>query len=218
MRILVVEDDHDVRIGLEQILSENAFLVDIVDNGSEGLYRALNWEYDAVILDVMLPEMDGWKILQKLRENKATPVIMLTALGQTNNRIRGLDHGADDYLCKPFDSGELLARLRALIRRSAGHANNRIEIGRVSIDTTSKEVYLDGEPVVLTGAQYRILYYLGKRAGKVVTKAEICDALDRDDTEQFSNVLEVQIHHIRKKLGKDVVENRRGLGYVMPIH
>src|SRR5438477_9689486 len=150
MRILVVEDEVDLLSGLAKALREEGYAVDMAEDGEEGLYKAESWDYDAVVLDVMLPKLDGWAVLQKLRKTKKTPVLMLTARDASRDRVRGLDSGADDYVVKPFDLAELLARLRALIRRAAGQTRNVIEIGTLIIDTSARTVTHSGEPVSLT--------------------------------------------------------------------
>ncbi|WP_269542918.1 response regulator transcription factor [Cerasicoccus fimbriatus] len=216
LKILVIEDDHDVQHGLVQTLSEEGFAVDAVDNGSEGLYRAQEWDYDVIVLDVMLPEMSGWQILEKLRRQKTTPVLMLTALNDVDDRVKGLNSGADDYLAKPYNDRELLARIRALSRRSVGLAENQIDLGRVFIDIADRTVFLDNEPVKLTAAQYKIVAYMARHAGKVVSRNELTEAISGDGEEALSNVIDVQVHHIRRKLGKDFLQNRRGLGYIVP--
>ncbi|MEO0793910.1 MAG: response regulator transcription factor [Verrucomicrobiota bacterium] len=216
MKILVIEDDDDVRRSLTQALAEQGCTVESSDNGTEGLYMARCWDFDAVILDVMLPGLDGWELLSRLRGEKSTPVLMLTARGDLDDRIRGLDTGADDYLVKPYETLELVARVRALVRRSAGLATNVIQLGRVTIDTASSAIQLDGNPVNLTAAQYKIVEYLARHAGTVIDRPTLCEALLIEDEEGFSNVLDVQIYNIRKKLGKDFLQNRRGLGYIIP--
>ncbi len=216
MKILVVEDDVAVRSALVQALAEVGCNVDACDNGAEGAYMALEWDFDAIVLDVLLPEKDGWQVLSELRKEKTTPVLMLTAKGEVEDRIRGLDGGADDYLVKPFDPDELIARVRALVRRSTGIASNDIELGRVTIDTAGCQVYKDGESVKLSPAQYNILEHLARRAGTLVSRTSICESLSIEDEEEFSNVLDVHIYNIRKKLGKEFLQNRRGQGYIIP--
>src|SRR5258705_13731704 len=147
MRILIVEDEADLLASLAKAMREAGYAVDMAEDGEEGLYKAESWDYDAVVLDVMLPKLDGWAVLQKLRKTKKTPVLMLTARDASRDRVRGLDSGADDYLIKPFDLPELLARLRALIRRAAGETRNIIEIGEVIIDTAARSVTNNGAPV-----------------------------------------------------------------------
>jgi two-component system, OmpR family, response regulator len=216
VKILVVEDDEDVRSAISRALREDGFGVESVADGVEGLYHALNWEFDAIVLDVMLPGMDGWELLRRLRREKATPVLMLTAKGELEDRLQGLNSGADDYLSKPYEPAELIARLRALVRRASGLADNRINLGRVAIDTSSQTITRDGEPVQLTPGQYKIVEYLGRRAGKLVSRDALCDALLIEEDDAISNVLTVQIYNIRKKLGKEFLQNRRGSGYIIP--
>jgi len=214
--ILVVEDDADVRSAISKALRENGFDVALAEDGAVGLYQALNWDYDAIVLDVMLPEIDGWEVLRRLRRHKRTPVLMLTARGELDDRVQGLNGGADDYLVKPYEPVELIARLRALVRRSTGLADNRIDLGRVLIDTDSQTVRLDDQVVGLTPAQYKIVEHLARHAGKLISRSQLCEALLIEDEEAFSNVLDVQIYHIRKKLGKSFLQNRRGEGYIIP--
>ncbi|MBI4661237.1 MAG: response regulator transcription factor [Verrucomicrobia bacterium] len=170
MRILVVEDDLVVQALLAKILREDGYAVDAAAEGDEGLFKAQSWDYDAIVLDVMLPRLSGWELLAKLREHKKTPVLMLTARDATTDRVRGLDSGADDYVVKPFNKLELLARLRALIRRTANHAQPRIEIGDITIDTAARTVTRSGKPVVLTAREYAIVEYLAMHRGKIVTR------------------------------------------------
>src|SRR5690349_623877 len=157
MRILIVEDEPDLLRARAQALREEGYAVDTATDGEDGLFKAESWEYDALVLDVMLPKMDGWELLRRLRTTKKTPVLMLTARDQTRDRVRGLDTGADDYVVKPFDLPELLARLRALIRRTSGQASNAIELGPVIVDTAARTVTRDREPVVLTAREYGLL-------------------------------------------------------------
>ncbi len=215
-KILVIEDDLDVRVSLVQLLQEEGFTVDAVATGPEGLYRAREWEYDLILLDLMLPELDGWGVLTKLRQQKATPVLMLTARGEVDDRVKGLNEGADDYLIKPYNERELLARIRALLRRSRGLSDDTIALGRVRVDLAAQCVYQDSEPVSLTASQYKIVAYMACRAGKVVTRTELSEEVSGDSDDTMSNVIDVQVHHIRRQLGKDFLQNRRGLGYIIP--
>jgi two-component system OmpR family response regulator len=161
MRLLLVEEEPDLLAGLVRALRKEGYAVDTAADGEEGLYKAEATDYDAIVLDVMLPRMDGWAVLAKLRESKATPVLMLTARDRTADRVRGLDIGADDYLVKPFDNPELFARLRAIIRRGARQASAVIEIGEVRIDTAARTVMRGGALVTLTAREYVVLEYLG---------------------------------------------------------
>ncbi len=216
MRVLVIEDEPDLRSALVQSLREEGYAVDQAADGEEGLYKASGWDYDGIVLDLMLPILDGWTILDRLRgEGKATPVLILTARDALGDRIRGLDGGADDYLVKPFALGELLARLRALIRRSAGQAHPEIRIGAVVIDTARRTVSLEGQPVGLTARQYALVELLALHRGSLVSRTMIYDRLFGEEDETLSNVVEVHVSHVRKKLGKDFIVTRRGQGYLI---
>ena len=213
MRILVVEDEPRLLHNLAKALREEGYAVDTASTGDDGLYKAQSWAYDAVVLDIMLPGMDGWQVLERLRERKATPVLMLTARDGTRDRVRGLDTGADDYLIKPFDLPELLARLRALIRRSAGRARADIVIGDVVIDTRARRVTRAGKPVILTAREYAILEYLALHRGEVVTRTALYEHLFDETDDTLSNLLDVHVFGIRKKLGPELITTRRGHGY-----
>lgn len=213
MRILVVEDEADLLASLAKALREEGYAVDTAEDGGEGLYKAENWDYDAIVLDVMLPRLDGWTVLQKLRKAKKTPVLMLTARDATRDRVRGLDTGADDYMVKPFDLPELLARLRALIRRAAGQTRNVIEIGDVRIDTTARIVTRSGANVWITAREYALLEYLALHRGEVVTRTALYEHLFDEDDSTLSNLLDVHVSNLRKKLGADIIATRRGHGY-----
>src|SRR6218665_1898894 len=160
MRLLIVEDEPDLLHGLAKVLREEGYSVDLAEDGEEGLYKAVETNYDAVILDIMLPVIDGLEVLRRLREKKETRVLMLTARSETPDRVAGLDRGADDYLGKPFDLDELLARLRALIRRAAGRASPFIAIGEVGIDPVARKVTRSGLEVILTAREYAVLEFL----------------------------------------------------------
>lgn len=213
MRILIVEDERDLLRSLAQALREEGYAVDSAADGEDGLYKAQGWDYDAIVLDVMLPKLDGWTLLSKLRESRKTPVLMLTAKDTTRDRVRGLDAGADDYLVKPFDLSELVARLRALIRRSAGQTRNVIEIGKVTIDTAAREVKLAGKAVQLTAREYGLVQFLALHQGEVVTRTMLYEHLFDEDDSTFSNLLDVHVSNVRKKLGAQFITTRRGHGY-----
>jgi two-component system OmpR family response regulator len=213
MRLLIVEDEPDLLSSLAQALREEGYAVDTAPNGQEGLYKAENWDYDAVLLDVMLPKLDGWQVLQKLRLSKKTPVLMLTAQDQTRDRVRGLDTGADDYVIKPFDLPELLARLRALIRRSAGQTRNIVEIGPVKIDIAARQVSLPSGTVTLTAREYALVEFLALHRGEVVTRTALYEHLFDEDDATLSNLLDVHVSNVRKKLGPEFIQTRRGHGY-----
>ncbi|MBI3882572.1 MAG: response regulator transcription factor [Verrucomicrobia bacterium] len=213
MRILVVEDEPRLLRSLAKALREAGYAVDTADAGDEGLHKATTYDYDAVVLDVMLPNLDGWQLLEKLREEKQTPVLMLTARDASRDRVRGLDTGADDYLTKPFDLDELLARLRAIIRRSAGQAKSAIQLGNVTLDTRARSVTRDGEAVTLTAREYAILEYLALHRGEVVSRTTLYEHLFDETDDTLSNLVDVHVFSIRKKLGADVIATRRGQGY-----
>ncbi|MGO9202066.1 MAG: response regulator transcription factor [Limisphaerales bacterium] len=213
MRVLVVEDEPDLLNSLLKALREDGYAADGAGDGEDGLYKAQNYEYDAVVLDIMLPQIDGWELLRGLRKTKKTPVLMLTARDAVRDRVRGLDTGADDYLVKPFDLSELLARLRALIRRSASQADSCIEIGDVVIDTAARTVCRQGAPIVLTAREYALVEYLAVHRGKLVTRTMLYDHLFDENDSTLSNLLDVHVSNIRKKLGHDFIMTRRGHGY-----
>jgi two-component system, OmpR family, response regulator len=213
MRILVIEDEIDLLTSLAQALREEGYAVDTAEEGEEGLHKALSWDYDAVVLDVMLPGLDGWTILQRLRKEKKTPVLMLTARDTTRDRVRGLDSGADDYLVKPFDLPELFARLRALIRRTSEHSDNVIQIDELLIDIASHQVFLAGLPVTLTAREYALLEFLSLHRGEVVTRTTLYEHLFDENDSTLSNLLDVHVSNLRKKLGAEFITTRRGHGY-----
>lgn len=213
MRILVVEDEPRLLHNLAKALREEGYAVDTAANGADGLFKAESCDYDAVVLDIMLPQLDGWQMLARLRQEKKTPVLMLTARDAPKDRVRGLDSGADDYLIKPFDLEELLARLRALIRRAAGQSTSNIELGDVLIDTRTRTVTLAGQPVTLTAREYAILEYLALHRGEVVTRSNLYEHLFDESDDTLSNLLDVHIFSIRKKLGAELIATRRGQGY-----
>jgi len=213
MRILVVEDELDLQRALARALRDEGYAVDTAANGEDGLFHAENTDYDAVILDVMLPKLDGWEILKRLRKSKKTAVLMLTARDTSRDRVRGLDTGADDYVVKPFDLPELLARLRALIRRSANKTTNVIELGDVTLDTVAKKISRAGAPVELTAREYTLVEYLALHRGEVVTRTTLYEHLFAEDDSTLSNLLDVHVSNVRKKLGAEFIATRRGLGY-----
>ncbi len=215
MRLLIVEDEPDLRSGLEQALREEGYAVDSAGEGTEALYKAETWDYDTIVLDIMLPGIDGWEILKRIRKTKKVPVLMLTARDAFTDRVRGLDLGADDYLVKPFDLSELLARVRALIRRSAGSPNPVSVLGPIAINTASRHVEVEGKHVELTAREYALLEYLVNRRGVVVSRTELYDHLFAEEDESCSNLLDVHVCNLRRKLGKDLIQTRRGHGYVV---
>lgn len=213
MRILIVEDEPDLLSGLAQALREEGYAVDTANDGEDGFYKAENYDYDAIVLDVMLPKLDGWQILGRLRKIKKTPVLMLTARDQSRDRVRGLDTGADDYVVKPFDLTELFARLRALIRRTANKSTNIFEIGDVKIDTAARNVFLKENAVELTAREYSLVEFLALHRGEVVTRTQLYEHLFDESDDTFSNLLDVHVSNVRKKLGAEFIVTRRGHGY-----
>ena len=213
MRILIVEDEPDLLAGLAQALREEGYAVDTADNGEDGLFNAEGTDYDANVLDVMLPGLDGWEVLKRLRKTKKTPVLMLTARDQARDRVKGLDTGADDYVVKPFDLSELFARLRALIRRSANQTTSLLEIGNVSIDTAARNVFLKRKPVEITAREYALVAFLALHRGEVVTRTQLYEHLFDENDSSLSNLLDVHVSNIRKKLGAEFIVTRRGHGY-----
>lgn len=213
MRLLVIEDEPDLRTTLSRALREEGYAVDVASDGKEGLLKATHCDYDAVVLDVMLPKMDGWGVLQGIRAHKATPVLMLTAREAMADRIRGLDGGADDYVPKPFDLGELLARIRALIRRSSGKAESRIRVGALEIDLPARRVSFHESVVPLTAREYSLLEFLILHRGEVVSRTTLYEHLFDEEDDSMSNLLDVHVSNLRKKLGASLITTRRGHGY-----
>jgi len=218
MRILVVEDEPRLLRNLAKALREEGYAVDTAEAGDDGLYKAESYNYDAIVLDIMLPRIDGWELLQRLRKQKRTPVLLLTARDSTNGRVRGLDTGADDYLVTPFDLPELFARLRALIRRAAGQVRSAIELGDIVVDTRSRSVTRSGHSVALTAREYAILEFLALHRGEVVTRTALYEHLFDESDDTLSNLVDVHVFSIRKKLGHDLITTRRGQGYCIDVH
>lgn len=215
MRLLVVDDEADLRQAIVQTLVEEGFAVDQAGDGDDAIFKATAWEYDAVVLDLMLPGKSGWEVLKTLRQTKATPVLILSAKDTVPDRVRGLDDGADDYLVKPFSLAELVSRLRALIRRSAGHSQSIINVGSIAIHLSDRTVTRDGDPVVLTAREFALVELLTLHRGKLVTRTMIYDHIFGEDDDTLSNLVDVHVSHIRKKLGADFIETRRGQGYIV---
>jgi two-component system OmpR family response regulator len=215
MRVLVIEDEADLLSVIARALRENGYAVDEAGDGNDGLYKALTWPYDAVVLDIMLPGLNGWDFLRRLRKKQQTPVLILSARDTVKDRVDGLDLGADDYLTKPFALTELLARLQALIRRSAGKAAPEIVIGDVVINLRTRAVMRDGQPVELTAREFAIVELLALARGELVTRTRIYDHIFDENDDTLSNLVEVHVSNIRKKLGKDFITTRRGQGYII---
>jgi two-component system, OmpR family, response regulator len=218
MRVLVVEDEPDLLAVLAQSLREDGYAVDTAVDGREGFLKARNGsgQYDALVLDLMLPKLDGWTVLKELRKTgNAVPVLILTARDALSDRVRGLDSGADDYLAKPFELAELLARLRAVIRRSAGKPSSIVEVGDVVIDTAAKMITKAGQPVALTAREYALVEFLAVHRGELVSRTMIYDHLFDDDDDSLSNLVDVHVSNVRKKLGRKFIATRRGQGYML---
>lgn len=214
MRLLIVEDDRRIADDIAGALGAAGYTTEIATNGEEAWFRGDTEDYDLVVLDIGLPELDGLTILKRWRANRRhMPVIMLTARGSWAERVEGIDSGADDYLPKPFQFEELIARVRALIRRSAGIGSAVMNIGRMSIDPRAMRVSINGVPQTLTPLEYRLVSYLGHHQGRIVPSVELQNQLYGDDFSRDANALEVLITRLRKKLGPDAVGTRRGFGY-----
>ena len=214
MRILVVEDDKELNRQLNEALVDAGYVVDKAFDGEEGHFLGDTEPYDAVILDIGLPQMDGISVMEKWRrDGRKMPVLMLTARDRWSDKVAGIDAGADDYVTKPFHIEEVLARVRALIRRAAGHASSELVCGPVRLDTAASKVDVNGKPVKLTSHEFRLLAYLMHHAGKVVSRTELVEHLYDQDFDRDSNTIEVFIGRLRKKLGVDLVETVRGMGY-----
>ena len=216
MRILVVEDDQNLNRQITDTLKEAGYVVDQAFDGEEGHYLGENEPYDAVVLDIGLPEMDGVTVLEKWREaGRKMPVLILTARDRWSDKVAGIDAGADDYVTKPFHMEEVQARLRALIRRAAGHASSEISCGPVKLDTKSSKVTVNGMTLKLTSHEFRLLSYLMHHMGQVVSRTELVEHMYDQDFDRDSNTIEVFVGRLRKKMGIDLIETVRGLGYRM---
>jgi len=214
MRLLIVEDEPNLGKQLRNALEGAGYAVDLATDGEEGLFLGQTEQYDAIILDLGLPEIDGLTVLDRWRkEGKTTPVLVLTARDSWSDKVAGLDAGADDYVAKPFQTEELIARLRALIRRASGNASAELIAGDIRLDTRSGKVTKDGEPVKLTAQEYKLLSYLLHHKGKVVSRTELIEHIYDQDFDRDSNTIEVFVTRIRKKLGADTITTIRGLGY-----
>lgn len=213
MRLLVIEDDPAIQRSLAESLREESYAVDVADDGESGLFKALSTAYDCIILDVMLPKLNGWEVLAKLREKAATPVLMLTALGSTEQRVKGLDSGADDYLPKPFELDELFARVRALIRRASGQTHSVMQIRELTLDTVARRVQVAGNDITLTAREYVLLEYFILHRGQVVSRSDLYEHLFDEDDDSMSNLLDVHISNLRRKIGHEFIVTHRGHGY-----
>ena len=222
MRILIIEDELNLQQQLADALRAQDYVVDTASDGEEGLYFAQEYPTDLAIVDLGLPKMDGVEVIKTLRENgHSYPVLILTARNSCQEKVEGLEAGADDYLTKPFHPEELSARIKVLLRRSVGLADNTLECGVIKIDTSSKQVFLNDEPLVITAYEYRLLSYLMMHTGKILSKRELVDHIYEEDDERDSNTIEVFVRRLRKKLDPDntlkPIETQRGQGYRFSI-
>ncbi len=214
MRILVVEDDPDLNRQMVGALKDAGYAVDAATDGEEGHFLGDTEPYDAVVLDIGLPQMDGLSVLEQWRRNgRNMPVLILTARDRWSDKVQGIDAGADDYVAKPFHIEEVLARIRALVRRSADHATNEIECGPVRLDGRSGRVSVDGNPIKLTSHEFKVLEYLMHHRDRVVSRTELTEHLYDQDFDRDSNTIEVFVGRLRKKVSADLIETVRGLGY-----
>lgn len=216
VRLLVVEDDKNLNKQITTALEQAGYAVDRAYDGEEGQFLGETEPYDAIILDLGLPSIDGVSVLNAWRsQNIKKPVIILTARDRWSDKVQGFDAGADDYVTKPFHMEELLARVRALLRRAAGHASSEIVCGQVRLDTRSGRVAVDGNAIKLTSHEYRLLSYLMHHTGRIVSRAELTEHLYDQDFDRDSNTIEVFVGRLRKKLGVDIIQTVRGLGYLI---
>jgi two-component system response regulator PhoP len=223
MRILIVEDDSRLLLQLDQYMQSQGFSVDLADDGEKALYQLKEYDYDLAIIDVGIPSIDGFEVIQRARASDITcPIIILTARDRWQEKVRGLECGADDYLTKPFVHEELLARVKALIRRSAGQASPLIQKGALSLDTIANQLYVNDEPVELTAYEYKVIEYLMMNPNKVVSKTEMVEHIYDQDFDLDSNVIEVFVGRLRRKMDKDnklkPIETLRGRGYRLNVN
>lgn len=217
MRILVVEDDALLGDAIQAGLKQAGYAVDWLQDGAAADHALASEPYAAVVLDWGLPRLTGLQVLQRLRSRKsAIPVLLLTARDTVDDRIQGLDSGADDYLVKPFDMGELAARLRALLRRSGGNASPALQAGALTLDPAGHRVTFNGQPVELSSREFSLLHALLLHRGKVLSRAQLEEQLYAWGEEVESNAIEVHIHHLRRKLASDLIRTIRGVGYLIP--
>ncbi len=221
MRVLLIEDDPSTRQSVQMMLESAAMVVDTTDLGEDGLDLGKLYDYDIIVLDIMLPDMEGFEVLRRLRDSRVeTPVLILSGLSEAENKIKGLGGGADDYLTKPFNKEELLARIQAIVRRSQGHAQSVIQTGRLNVNLDSRTVDVDGGPIHLTGKEYGILELLSLRKGTTLTKEMFLNHLYNGMDEPELKIIDVFICKLRKKLstatgGENYIETVWGRGYVL---
>lgn len=222
MRLLLVEDDERISRFIAKGLRENAYAVDVATSGADALYQAEINTYDLVILDVMIPEKNGFEVCREIRaKGMNLPILMLTARDAVEDRIEGLDTGADDYLTKPFEFGELLARLRALLRRQSKILPSKIKIGNLEIDTSAQKIWREGEEIQMTAKEYALLEYFARNAGRVIGREEISEHVWDENFDPFSNLIEVYVNRLRQKIDENsassLIQTRRGVGYILEI-
>jgi two-component system OmpR family response regulator len=217
MRLLIVEDEEELAETVRRAFVEDGFSVDVATDGESGLFNAESWSYDAIVLDLMLPRMGGMEVLKKVRSRSSTPVLILTARDGVDDKVRGLNTGADDYLTKPFQLTELIARVRALVRRSAGKPSPVLKVGDLEIDTVAKVVKRKGKPVELTPKEFALAEFMVLHRGELVTRTMIYDHLYDETDDTLSNVLDVYVSNLRRKLGKTFIETRRHQGYILGV-
>jgi two-component system OmpR family response regulator len=216
MRVLLVEDEPDLARGIARGLTDARCAVDMAYDGEDALARASDGPYDVVVLDLMLPKVSGWEVLETLRRaGSRTPILILTARDALDDRVRGLNQGADDYLTKPFALQELLARLHALVRRAAHQPSPEIQVGAIRIDVAGRRVFRGADEIAVTGRELAILTLLARHRGRVVTRTAISEHLYSEDSEVVSNAIDVHVASLRRKLGPGLIETRRGIGYLI---
>lgn len=216
MKVLVVEDEDAIAARLAHALQAAGFVVERSGDGEDALFRAQEEEFAAIVLDLGLPVLDGLSLLRRLRANgTATPVLIVSARGSWTERVEGIDAGADDYLGKPFRMEELVARVRALVRRAHGHFHPVLTVQGIDLDTRARTVSVEGVAVALTAAEYRLLHLLMQNAGRVMSRQELAEQLYAEREERDSNTLEVLVGRLRRKIGDDLIRTRRGQGYVI---
>lgn len=216
MRVLLVEDEAAIARDVAEALRAAGYVVDIVGDGAEAWFRADTEDYDAMILDLGLPRLDGLTVLRRIRGGGShLPIIILTARGNWMERVEGIDAGADDYIPKPFQVEELVARLGAVVRRTAGRSSPLIEIGRLTLETRRRTAVIGGKPVDLSALEFRLIHYLAHHRGRVVSQVELAEHVYESDREPDSNALEVLVGRLRRKIGPDLITTRRGQGYLM---
>lgn len=217
MRLLIVEDEEELAETVRRAFVEDGFSVDVATDGESGLFNAQSWSYDAIVLDLMLPRLGGIDVLKKVRARGTTPVLILTARDGVDDKVRGLNTGADDYLTKPFQLTELIARVKALIRRSAGKPSPVLKLGDLEVDTVARVIRKKGRTVDLTPKEFALAEFMALHRGELVTRTMIYDHLYDENDDSLSNVVDVYVSNLRRKLGRDFIETRRNQGYMLGV-